>query len=150
MVHGLIDRTLPFIRQCLVRLLVFWGLRTTQEPWHSKQVGQDATVSGLLFSATTGSGTETFTDNYDGTLTSNAGGTGTINYATGAYDITFNEVTTGAVTSGYQWENATIKGVADFSKSATRVAGEGSSSLKMGGRPYFKRSYWAGRVLLLS
>lgn len=80
---------------------------------------------GVTFSATTGSGTETFTDNYDGTLTSNAGGTGTINYATGAYDITFNEVTTGAVTSGYQWENATIKGVADFSKSATRVAGEG-------------------------
>lgn len=80
---------------------------------------------GVLFDATTGAGTETFTDNYDGTLTSDKGGSGTINYATGAYNITFNAVTTGAVTSDYQYENSTVHGVADFSKSATRVAGEG-------------------------
>jgi hypothetical protein len=35
-------------------------------------------------------GTETFTDNGDGTLTGSAGGTGTINYTTGAYSVTFN------------------------------------------------------------
>lgn len=80
---------------------------------------------GVSFDANTGAGVETFTDNYDGTLTSDKGGSGTINYATGAYSITFNAVTTGAVTSDYQWENATVKGVADFSKSSTRVAGEG-------------------------
>lgn len=34
--------------------------------------------------------TETFTDNGDGTLTGDAGGSGTINYTTGAYSVTFN------------------------------------------------------------
>lgn len=75
--------------------------------------------------ATVAAGTETFVDSYLGTLTSNFGGTGTINYATGAYNITFSDTTTGAVTSDYQWEDATVKGVADFTKSATRLAGEG-------------------------
>lgn len=37
-------------------------------------------------------GTETFTDNGDGTLTGSAGGTGTINYTTGAWTLTFNAV----------------------------------------------------------
>jgi len=36
-------------------------------------------------------GTETFTDNGNGNLTGSAGGSGTIDYVTGAYDITFNE-----------------------------------------------------------
>lgn len=35
-------------------------------------------------------GTETFTDNGNGVLTGDAGGTGTINYASGAYSVTFN------------------------------------------------------------
>lgn len=35
-------------------------------------------------------GVETFTDNGDGTLTGDAGGTGTIDYATGAVSVTFN------------------------------------------------------------
>jgi hypothetical protein len=35
-------------------------------------------------------GTETFTDNEDGTLTGDAGGSGTITYATGEYEVTFN------------------------------------------------------------
>lgn len=34
-------------------------------------------------------GTESFTDNEDGTLTGSAGGNGTINYSTGQYSITF-------------------------------------------------------------
>lgn len=44
---------------------------------------------------------ETFTDNGDGTLTGDAGGTGTIDYDTGAYSVTFNAVTGGAVTADY-------------------------------------------------
>lgn len=80
---------------------------------------------GVEFDATVAAGTETFTDNFNGILTSNYGGTGTINYATGAYSITFSDTTTGAVTSDYQWEDCTVKGVADFSKSSPRVASEG-------------------------
>lgn len=70
-------------------------------------------------------GTETFTDDYNGVLTGSAGGTGTINYTTGAYDITFAVAPGAPVTSTYQWEDATNKGIADFTKSGTRLAGEG-------------------------
>lgn len=90
-----------------------------------KAAGSKRTCLYVTFSATTSEGTEAFIDDRNGNLTSNFGGTGTINYATGEYDITFNSVTTGAVTSGYYWEDATDEGVVDFSKSATRVAGEG-------------------------
>lgn len=68
----------------------------------------------------TGTG-EVYTDNYDGTLTGDAGGTGTINYMTGAFTIS----DTGAGTVDYQWEDSNNNGVTDFSKSATRLAGEG-------------------------
>ncbi len=80
---------------------------------------------GVSFVGNTGAGLETFTDNYDGTLTSDKGGSGTINYATGAYSITFNAVTTGAVTSDYSYENSTTHSILDFTHSATRLAGEG-------------------------
>tara|TARA_R100001530_G_scaffold134845_2_gene110609 strand:+ start:12556 stop:14436 length:1881 start_codon:yes stop_codon:yes gene_type:complete len=70
---------------------------------------------------------ETFTDNYDGTLTGDAGGTGTINYTTGAYSVTFNAVTTGAVTVDYQHENSNNNGITDFTSSTPRLAGEGGS-----------------------
>lgn len=72
-------------------------------------------------------GTETFTDNRDGTLTGDQGGTGTINYATGAISVSFNANVTNLtnVTVDYQWENSTDEGLADFTESATRVAGEG-------------------------
>lgn len=79
---------------------------------------------GVSFVATVSAGTETFTDNYLGVLTSNLGGTGTINYSTGAYSVTFSAVTTGAVTSNYTYETGE-KGVTDFSYSATRLASEG-------------------------
>lgn len=87
--------------------------------------GARRTCFGVSITATTGAGTETFTDNFLGVLTSNFGGTGTINYATGAYNVTFANTTTGAVTGNYQWEDSSLKGVADFSKSGTRLAGEG-------------------------
>jgi hypothetical protein len=75
---------------------------------------------------TTGAGTETFTDNGSGVLTSNNGGTGTINYATGAYSITFNAITTsGNVLANYQWEDSNVNGITDFTFSAPRTAGQG-------------------------
>ena len=70
-------------------------------------------------------GTETFTDNLDGTLTGSAGGTGTINYTTGAYDITFDATTGAPVTATYRWEDSTANGIADFTKSSPRTAGQG-------------------------
>jgi len=72
-------------------------------------------------------GVETFSDNRDGTLTGDAGGTGTINYATGAISVTFNANVGNStnVTCTYQWEDSSNTGLADFSESGTRVAGEG-------------------------
>lgn len=81
---------------------------------------------GLVITGTTASGVETFTDNYTGTLTGDLGGTGTINYATGAYDITFSEnVSSGNVEADYQWEDSNSGGITDFTFSGTRLAGEG-------------------------
>lgn len=66
---------------------------------------------------------EVFTDNYNGVLIGSGGtNVGTINYTTGAFTITGQ---TGAGTATYQWEDSSLKGVADFSKTATRLAGEG-------------------------
>lgn len=72
-------------------------------------------------------GVETFTDNYDGTLTGSLGGTGTINYTTGAISVTFNTAVVNLtnVTVTYQHENSNANGITDFTKSATRLAGEG-------------------------
>ena len=83
-------------------------------------------VFGVTIAGTTGAGTETFTDNYLGVLTSNLGGTGTINYLTGAYQVTFNgAVTSGNVTATYKWEDSNTNGLTDFSFSGTRLASEG-------------------------
>lgn len=64
---------------------------------------------------------QVFTDNYNGTLTGSLGGTGTINYITGAYTLSES----GVGTANYQWEDSNAKGVTDFTKSSTRLAGEG-------------------------
>ncbi len=68
----------------------------------------------------TGTG-EVYTDNYLGILTGSLGGTGTINYITGAYTVS----NSGVGTASYQWENSNLRGVTDFGRSATRAAGEG-------------------------
>ena len=68
-------------------------------------------------------GTQTMTDNNNGTFTGD--GTGAINYTTGEYDITFTSTTTGSVTCDYTWENSNNGGITDFTYSATRIAGEG-------------------------
>lgn len=52
-------------------------------------------------------GTETFTDDGAGTLTGDAGGSGTINYTSGAYDVTFAAgVANGTpVLAKYEWDS---------------------------------------------
>lgn len=76
--------------------------------------------------ATTGAGVETFRDSRNGTLVSNFGGAGTINYATGAVSIVFaNAPTSGSVAADYYWEDSSSAGIADFSKSTPRTAGQG-------------------------
>ena len=65
---------------------------------------------------------EVFTDNYLGVLIGSVSGTGTINYATGAFTITGQS---GAGTASYLWEDSNAKGVTDFRHTATRIASEG-------------------------
>lgn len=81
-----------------------------------------ATRNCFGVSITDTSSGEVFTDNYLGGLTGSLGNSGTINYITGAYTITGQS---GGGTASYQWENSNLRGVTDFTKSATRVAGEG-------------------------
>lgn len=64
---------------------------------------------------------EVYTDDFNGVLTGSLGGTGTINYTTGEYTLS----NPGVGTADYQWEDSNQKGVTDFTKSATRLAGEG-------------------------
>jgi len=77
------------------------------------------TCFGVTITITAGG--EVYTDNFNGVLTGSLGGTGTINYMTGAYTLS----NPGVGTATYQWENSNNKGVTDFTKSATRLAGEG-------------------------
>lgn len=80
---------------------------------------------GLVMVGTLSTQVETFTDQKDGTLDSNLGGSGTINYSTGAYSVTFGAAA-GTPVASYLWEDSTEKGLADFTFSATRVPGEGN------------------------
>lgn len=85
-----------------------------------KAGGATRTCFGVSITDT--SSGEVFTDNYDGTLTGDAGGTGTINYMSGAFTITGQ---TGAGTADYQWEDSNSGGITDFTKSSPRQASEG-------------------------
>jgi hypothetical protein len=71
---------------------------------------------------------ETFTDNSDGTLTGSLGGTGTINYATGAYTVALKAIldTADTILATYNYENSNIDGITDFTFSTPREAGEGA------------------------
>lgn len=84
-----------------------------------KAAGPKRTCFGVIITITASG--EVYTDNYDGTLTGSLGGTGTINYTSGVYTLS----NPGVGTADYQWEDSTDGGVADFSKSGTRLAGEG-------------------------
>lgn len=84
-----------------------------------KAGGSKRTCFGIALTITASG--EVYTDNYNGVLTGSLGGTGTINYMTGDYTVT----NPGVGTVNYQWEDSNVKGVTDFTKSATRLAGEG-------------------------
>lgn len=88
---------------------------------------------------------EVFTDNYNWVLVGSLGGTGTINYTTGA----FTTSQSGAGTATYQWEMSNNNGITDFTKSGTRLAGEwflfrqdegGDAILNV---TYLDGSYWS-------
>ena len=78
------------------------------------------TCFGVQITLTNGG--EVYTDHFNGVLTGSLGGTGTINYTTGAYSVSG---TAGGGLANYQWEDSNVKGVSDFTKSSTRLAGEG-------------------------
>lgn len=69
---------------------------------------------------------ETFTDDRNGNMIGNKGGTGTINYATGIVSVTFNTAPTmsAAITISYYLEDATSTGILDFTGG---LNGEGKS-----------------------
>jgi len=70
----------------------------------------------------------TLTDDYNGNLKDTSGTIrGTINYTTGAYDITFGTAPGNllAITADYQWENSNTNGITDFTKSSPRLAAQG-------------------------
>lgn len=84
-----------------------------------KSGGSKRTCFGVYFF----SGNLKLFDNYDGTLSGD--GFGTINYATGAYNITFNQNTPGNVYVNYYWEDSSDGGICDFSPpSNPRIAKE--------------------------
>lgn len=83
--------------------------------------GAPKTIMYVAIKEATG---ETLIDDRNGNLVGNAGSTGTINYATGAYSVTFNHATVGAVTADYYHETATSTGILDFSGSSN---GQGKS-----------------------
>jgi len=78
----------------------------------------------IMYTSFAEAGGETLVDDRNGILVGNAGSTGTINYATGAYSITFNHSTVGAVTVSYYHETATSTGILDFTGSGN---GQGKS-----------------------
>lgn len=94
-----------------------------------KAAGSKRTCFGVVITITAGG--QIFSDNRDGTLSGDAGGTGTINYTTGEYTLS----AAGVGTADYQWEDSTGTGIADFSFSGTRTAGQGNVLLQGDGGP---------------
>lgn len=76
---------------------------------------------------------EVYSDNMLGALTGTLGGTGTINYITGAYTVS----NAGVGTAVYRWEDSNASGgITNFTYSSTRIAGEGLRVLQdEGGDP---------------
>jgi hypothetical protein len=69
---------------------------------------------------------ETFIDDRNGNMIGSLGGTGTVNYATGAVSVTFNTAPAGAqaITCSYYHETSTSAGILDYSGSGN---GQGKS-----------------------
>lgn len=84
-----------------------------------KAAGAKRTCFQVIITIT--SGGEVFTDDKNGLLVGDAGGTGTINYTTGAWTLSVSS----AGTADYFWEDTNVNGITDFTFSGTRLAGEG-------------------------
>lgn len=82
----------------------------------------NVTGTNTCFAVSFTDGTQTLIDDKNGGFTGD--GTGTINYITGEYNITFNN-TAGTVTADYNTEDSNNGGITDFTFSSPRVAGEG-------------------------
>jgi hypothetical protein len=104
------------------------GSQTTFSGTLSFKSGNPKANCGLVTVKCTDVSGETFNDDKNGNLVGTAGGTGTINYITGAWSVTFATVPTAVsnnIQANYVWEDSTSKGIADFSYSSPRAAGEG-------------------------
>lgn len=90
------------------------------------RIGFDTSSFTAYTSGGTVSKVERFVDDRNGNLISNLSGTGTINYATGAWEVTFNTApqNSGSILIDYYWENATSAGILDFTGSSN---GQGKS-----------------------
>jgi hypothetical protein len=86
-----------------------------------------ANPKNTAFGISVTDGVETFRDDYNGTLIGSLGGTGTINYTTGAISVTFNTAVTNLtnITVSYQHEDSNNTGISDFTKSTPRQAAQG-------------------------
>ena len=86
-------------------------------------------INTTTFSGYSSGGTiaksESFIDDMNGNLISNLGGTGTINYVTGAYSVTFNTAPVNSYTLVAAWyeENDLNTGILDFTVPASRTTG---------------------------
>lgn len=65
-------------------------------------------------------------DDKDGRLTMDGVVVGTVNYATGAYEFTLEDDAAAQVEASFLWEDPLTGGLADFTYSAPRLAGEGN------------------------
>lgn len=91
-------------------------------------------VDSTSFSTWTSAGSiyecEVFNDDRSGIMNSNLGGTGTINYSTGAWSLTFNTAPISGSNNGIannNYERSASEGILDFSYNATsRVPGTGN------------------------
>jgi hypothetical protein len=108
-------------------------------------VNINSTGFGAYSSAGSAGLAELFSDNHNGSLSSPAGGTGTINYTTGAVSVTFNgaPVNTAVIAANYQYEDSTVGGIADFTfSSPTRKSGEGNFFIEAeGGSIMYPHNY---------
>lgn len=95
-------------------------------------------INSSTFSAYSSSGTiykaEYFSDNGQGILSSSLGGTGTVDYTTGIYAVTFNTAPLNSKTIDVQYysEDATAGGIADFTQDGS-VNGQGKSFVQFDG-----------------
>lgn len=96
---------------------------------------------------------ETFKDDRSGNLIGSAGGTGTINYATGAFSITFFLAPIGsqAITASYYTEDATDDGILDFDTSVqgagkAKVFRQDDGGILMGIATFLDVTYWLHKL----